>query len=80
MKPTHIILSPGPCTPKEAGICNDVLKQFAPTTPIFGVCLGHQCIGYSFGGDVIRNYRIMRLAISNTMFQIRHILQAKYSD
>ncbi len=58
-KPSHIIISPGPCTPKEAGISNDVLKRFAPTIPILGVCLGHQCIGHSFGGEVVRNDRIM---------------------
>jgi anthranilate synthase/aminodeoxychorismate synthase-like glutamine amidotransferase len=58
-KPSHIIISPGPCTPKEAGISNDVLIRFAPTTPILGVCLGHQCIGHSFGGEVVRNDRIM---------------------
>lgn len=58
-KPTHIIISPGPCTPREAGISNDVLKRFAPTVPILGVCLGHQCIGHSFGGEVVRNERIM---------------------
>jgi anthranilate synthase/aminodeoxychorismate synthase-like glutamine amidotransferase len=59
LKPTHIIISPGPCTPKEAGISNDVLKCFAPTVPILGVCLGHQCIGHTFGGQVIRNWRVM---------------------
>jgi anthranilate synthase/aminodeoxychorismate synthase-like glutamine amidotransferase len=59
MKPSHIIISPGPCTPKEAGISNDVLKRFASTIPTLGVCLGHQCIGDSFGGEVIRNYRVM---------------------
>ena len=64
MNPTHIIISPGPCTPKEAGISNDVLKQFAPSRPVFGVCLGHQCIGHSFGGEVIRNYRIMHGKVS----------------
>src|SRR5438552_13916966 len=59
LRPSHIIISPGPCTPKEAGISNEVLKRFAATTPILGVCLGHQCIGHSFGGEVIRNYRVM---------------------
>src|SRR6185312_11630375 len=54
MNPTHIIVSPGPCTPKEAGISNAVLERFSPSRPVFGVCLGHQCIGHSFGGDVIR--------------------------
>jgi anthranilate synthase/aminodeoxychorismate synthase-like glutamine amidotransferase len=64
MKPTHIIISPGPCTPKEAGVSNEVLKHLAPTTPIFGVCLGHQCIGHVFGGDVVRNWRIMHGKVS----------------
>ncbi len=59
LRPTHLIISPGPCTPREAGVSNDVLKKFAPTVPILGVCLGHQCIGHSFGGEVVRNYRIM---------------------
>jgi anthranilate synthase/aminodeoxychorismate synthase-like glutamine amidotransferase len=59
LKPSHIIISPGPCTPREAGISNDVLKRFAPSIPMLGVCLGHQCIGHSFGGEVIRNYRVM---------------------
>jgi anthranilate synthase/aminodeoxychorismate synthase-like glutamine amidotransferase len=59
LKPSHIIISPGPCTPKEAGISNDVLRRFAETTPILGVCLGHQCIGHSFGGEVVRNWRVM---------------------
>ena len=59
LKPSHIIISPGPCTPKEAGISNDVLKRFAASIPILGVCLGHQCIGHSFGGEVVRNYRVM---------------------
>jgi anthranilate synthase component II len=59
LKPTHIIVSPGPCTPREAGVSNEVLQRFAATTPILGVCLGHQCIGHTFGGEVIRNVRIM---------------------
>ena len=59
LAPTHIIISPGPCTPREAGVSNDVIGRFAPTVPILGVCLGHQCIGHVFGGEVVRNYRIM---------------------
>ena len=59
LKPTHVIISPGPCTPREAGISNAVLQRFASTVPTFGVCLGHQCIGHVFGGEVIRNYRVM---------------------
>jgi anthranilate synthase/aminodeoxychorismate synthase-like glutamine amidotransferase len=58
-QPSHIIISPGPCTPREAGVSNDVLRRFAPSVPILGVCLGHQCIGHVFGGEVIRNYRVM---------------------
>ena len=54
MNPTHIILSPGPCTPAEAGISVDVVRHFGPTTPILGVCLGHQCIGAAYGADVVR--------------------------
>jgi anthranilate synthase component II len=59
LRPSHIIISPGPCTPREAGVSNDVLQRFAATVPILGVCLGHQCIGHVFGGEVIRNYRVM---------------------
>jgi anthranilate synthase/aminodeoxychorismate synthase-like glutamine amidotransferase len=59
LKPTHLIISPGPCTPREAGVSNDVIRRFAPTVPILGVCLGHQCIGHVFGGEVVRNYRVM---------------------
>lgn len=54
MKPERIVISPGPCTPKEAGISIDVIKYFTGKMPIFGVCLGHQAIGEAFGGDVIR--------------------------
>ena len=59
LKPSHIIISPGPCTPKEAGISNEVLLRFAASVPTLGVCLGHQCIGHSFGGEVVRNERVM---------------------
>ncbi|NLE61034.1 MAG: aminodeoxychorismate/anthranilate synthase component II [Planctomycetes bacterium] len=58
-KPDHIIISPGPCTPKEAGISVDVVKHFAGKMPILGVCLGHQSIGYAFGGEIVRAKRLM---------------------
>lgn len=54
MKPERIVISPGPCTPKEAGISIDVIRHFAGKIPILGVCLGHQSMGEAFGGDVIR--------------------------
>jgi anthranilate synthase/aminodeoxychorismate synthase-like glutamine amidotransferase len=59
LKPSHLIISPGPCTPREAGVSNEVLRRFAPSVPTLGVCLGHQCIGHVFGGEVVRNERIM---------------------
>lgn len=52
--PDAIVLSPGPCTPKDAGICIDLIHKAAPTIPVMGVCLGHQAIGEAFGGNVIR--------------------------
>jgi anthranilate synthase/aminodeoxychorismate synthase-like glutamine amidotransferase len=57
--PTHLIVSPGPCTPNEAGISNAVIERFAPKLPVLGVCLGHQCIGQTFGAEIVRADRIM---------------------
>ena len=59
LQPKAIFLSPGPCTPAEAGITVDVVREFYKTVPIMGICLGHQSIGYAFGADVIRAGRIM---------------------
>ena len=59
MKPARILVSPGPCSPAQAGISVEVIRKLGPTIPLFGVCLGHQSIGYAFGGEVIRNYRMM---------------------
>ena len=59
LKPDRICISPGPCTPKEAGISNEVIRTFGETTPLLGVCLGRQCIGDVFGGDGVRAGRLM---------------------
>lgn len=57
--PTHIIISPGPCTPREGGISNDVVRRFSGRVPLLGVCLGHQCIAYANGGLVLRARRLL---------------------
>ncbi len=57
--PSHIVISPGPCTPLEAGISNDVIRHFRGKIPILGVCLGHQCIGYVYGGLIKRSAKPM---------------------
>ena len=57
--PERIVISPGPCTPKEAGVSIEVIKHFAGKTPLVGVCLGHQSIGAAFGGNIIRAPRLM---------------------
>ncbi len=75
-QPTHLIVSPGPCTPNEAGISNDVVKHFAGKLPILGVCLGHQCIGQSFGGVVTRADRIMHGKTSMIHHDGRGLFQA----
>jgi len=59
LNPDHIVISPGPGTPDDGGISLDILREFGPTTPILGVCLGHQCIGQAYGGKVTRAPRLM---------------------
>ena len=59
LRPTHIVISPGPCTPKEGGVSNDVIRTFGPRLPVLGVCLGHQCIGFTAGAEVVRADRLM---------------------
>ena len=68
LQPSHIVVSPGPKTPNEAGVSLDVIRQLGPTIPLFGVCLGHQAIGQVYGGDVIRASNIMHGKVS----PIRH--------
>ncbi len=59
LKPDRILISPGPCSPREAGLSNEIIRTFGPHLPLLGVCLGHQCIGHTFGAEVIVNYRMM---------------------
>ncbi len=64
MKPERIIISPGPCTPAEAGLSKAVIEQFGPKLPVLGVCLGHQCMGEVFGAKVVRAPRLMHGKVS----------------
>lgn len=59
LQPERILISPGPCSPKESGLSNEIIRRFSSRIPTLGVCLGHQCIGHTFGGNVIVNYRMM---------------------
>ena len=62
--PEYVVISPGPCTPKEAGISVELIKEFKDKLPILGVCLGHQCLGAAFGANIIRASNIMHGKIS----------------
>src|SRR5688572_5367892 len=59
LNPERILISPGPCSPRESGLSNEIIRTFGPEIPLFGVCLGHQCIGHTYGGEVVVNYRMM---------------------
>jgi anthranilate synthase/aminodeoxychorismate synthase-like glutamine amidotransferase len=59
LNPERILVSPGPCSPRESGLSNEIIQSFGGKVPVFGVCLGHQCIGHTFGADVVVNYRMM---------------------
>ena len=76
LSPEKIVISPGPCTPKEAGISCDVIRSFGKMTPILGVCLGHQCIGAAFGGKIVRAPSIMHGKLSEVAHDSQTIFRA----
>jgi len=59
LNPERLLISPGPCSPNESGLSNEIIRTFSTNIPTLGVCLGHQCIGHVFGGNVVVNYRMM---------------------
>ena len=69
LNPERLVISPGPCTPNEAGVSMDVIRHFAGKTPILGICLGHQAIGQVFGGNIIRAGRVMHGKVSPVFHQ-----------
>jgi anthranilate synthase/aminodeoxychorismate synthase-like glutamine amidotransferase len=75
LSPERIIVSPGPCTPKEAGISKDVIARFAPQVPILGVCLGHQCLAEVFGAQVVRADRLMHGKVSDIHHDEQELFQ-----
>ena len=75
MAPDHIVLSPGPCTPDQAGISLAVVERFAGKTPILGICLGHQSIGQAFGGRIIRAGKVMHGKLSPIHHQATGVFQ-----
>jgi anthranilate synthase/aminodeoxychorismate synthase-like glutamine amidotransferase len=76
MRPEKIVISPGPCTPKQAGISCEVIRRFGPTTPILGVCLGHQCIGAAFGAKIVRAPSIMHGKLSDVVHDSQTIFRS----
>lgn len=71
MAPARIVISPGPCTPNEAGISMDVIRRFAGAVPLLGVCLGHQCIGQVYGGRIVRARQVMHGKVSKVFHDER---------
>ena len=76
MRPEKIVISPGPCTPKEAGISCDLIRRFGAKTPTLGVCLGHQCIGAAFGGEIVRAPTIMHGKLSEIFHDSKTIYRS----
>ncbi|HWP60556.1 MAG TPA: aminodeoxychorismate/anthranilate synthase component II [Candidatus Acidoferrales bacterium] len=76
LAPQKIVISPGPCTPREAGISCDVIRRFGARIPILGVCLGHQCIGAAFGGEIVRAPSIMHGKLSEIHHDSKTIFRA----
>ena len=75
MSPSKIIISPGPCTPNEAGISVDLIREFQNKLPILGICLGHQCIGKAFGGNIVQAKKIMHGKTSKIHHNQNYIFQ-----
>lgn len=75
LAPDHIVISPGPCTPNEAGVSVEVIKQFSGTVPLLGICLGHQSIGQAFGGRIVRAGKVMHGKLSSIYHGGEGVLQ-----
>lgn len=75
LNPSHIIISPGPCTPNEAGISIELIKEYAGRVPILGVCLGHQCMAQAFGGRIVKAKRLMHGKVSQIYHDGKGVFQ-----
>ncbi|MGC8743578.1 MAG: anthranilate synthase component II [Verrucomicrobiia bacterium] len=75
LNPERILISPGPCSPREAGLSNEIIRAFSGKKPLLGVCLGHQCIGHVFGAQIVVNYRMMHGKTSPIFHNGRELFQ-----
>jgi anthranilate synthase/aminodeoxychorismate synthase-like glutamine amidotransferase len=75
LAPERILISPGPCSPKDSGLSNDIIRAFGPYIPTLGVCLGHQCIGHTFGANVVVNNRMMHGKTSPILHNGKHLFE-----